>query len=459
MRHTIAATLVPALLLAAAPALAAPDRIAVAATLRDKALDTGAYALLEDLTTTVGQRLAATPAEQRGRDWAVKAMKAAGLVNIKVEPFPMPVWERGIETAEVVGSHPQKLTIAALGYSGATPAAGITAPVAYFADYAALEAAAPGSLAGKIAFIDHHMMRAQDGSSYGTNGAVRRTGPALAASKGAVATLIRSLGTDDHRNPHTGGTVWQDRKALTAAAALSVPDAEQLARLVARGPVTLKLVITPTFNPDGQSANVSGEIPGSGARREVIVIGGHLDSWDLATGTIDDGAGMAITLSAARAIKDAGLKPRRTIRVVFWGAEEAGIWGGRAYAEAHKAENIVLAAESDFGADRVWRVSSKVAETGLPLIAEINRALAPLGVAPTRENGAGGGADVAPLGALGAGILELEQDGTRYFDLHHTPDDTFDKVEKAQLDQNVAAWAAAIWLAASDDRPLRTKAN
>ncbi len=459
MRRTLAATLVPALLLVGAPALAAPDRIAAAAALRDKALDTGAYALLEDLTTTVGQRLAATPAEQHGRDWAVKAMKAAGLVNIKVEPFPMPVWERGIETAEVVGSQPQKLTIAALGYSGATPAAGITAPVVYFADYAALEAAAPRSLAGKIAFIDHRMMRAQDGSSYGTNGVVRRAGPALAASKGAVATLIRSIGTDNHRNPHTGSTVWQDRKALTAAAALSVPDAEQLARLVAKGPVTLKLVITPTFNPDGQSANVSGEIPGSGARREVIVIGGHLDSWDLATGTIDDGAGMAITLSAAKAIKDAGLKPRRTIRVVFWGAEEAGIWGGRAYAEAHKAENIVLAAESDFGADRVWRVSSKVAETGLPLIAEINRTLAPLGVAPTRDNGAGGGADVAPLGALGAGILELEQDGTRYFDLHHTPDDTFDKVDKAQLDQNVAAWAAAVWLAASDDRPLRTKAN
>lgn len=455
MRRAIALAL---LLTTAAPALAAPDRLAQAATLRDRALATSAaYGLLEDLTTTVGQRLAATPAEQRGRDWALKAMKAAGLVDIKVEPFPMPVWERGTETAEVTGANPQKLIIAALGYSGATPSGGISAPVVYFADYAALEAAAPGSLAGKIAFIDHHMMAAQDGSSYGTNGVVRRAGPALAASKGAVATLIRSLGTDHHRNPHTGATTWPDRKAVTAAAALALPDADQLARLLAKGPVTLRLVIMPRFDPNGQSANISGEIPGIGAPKDIVIIGGHLDSWDLATGTIDDGAGMAITLAAAKIIKDSGLKPRRTIRVVFWGAEEPGIWGGRAYGEAHKDEAVVLAAESDFGADRVYRVSSKVAETGLPLIAEINRVLAPLGIAPTRNNASEGGADVQPLGATGAGILELEQDGIRYFDLHHTPDDTFDKVDKAQLDQNVAAYAAAVWLAASDDRVLRVK--
>ena len=143
--------------------------------------------------------------------------------------------------------------------------------------------------------------------------------------------------------------------------------------------------------------------------------------------------------------------------MVFFGSEEIGIYGGRAYGAAHSAENIVLAAESDFGADRVYRLSSKVAETGKPLIAEINAALAPLGIAPTRDNSAGGGADVAPLGANGTGILELEQDGTRYFDLHHTPDDTLDKVDKAQLDQNVAAWATAVWLAASDDRALRTQ--
>ena len=186
----------------AAPVVAAPSRIEQAASARDTAMaKSEAFAILEDLTTGVGQRLAGTAAEARGRDWAVKAMQAAGLVNIKIEPFPLPGWERGSESAEIIGSQPQKLAITALGYSGATPAEGITAPVVYFADYKALEEAAPGSLAGKIAFIDHRMMRAQDGSSYGTNGPVRRAGPALAQSKGAVAVLIRSLGTGTSRMP------------------------------------------------------------------------------------------------------------------------------------------------------------------------------------------------------------------------------------------------------------------
>ena len=449
--------LIAALLLAsvAAPTLAA-TRVEHAAVVRDAALGKSeAFPILEDLTTTVGQRMAGTPAEARARDWAVKAMTDAGLVNIKTEPFPLKVWTRGSESAEIIGTHPQRLAVAALGYSGATPAEGITAPVVYFADYKALEEAAPGSLAGKIAFIDHRMMRTQDGSSYGTNGPVRRSGPALAQSKGAAAVLIRSLGTDSHRNPHTGGTVAAPGTDPIPSLALSLPDAEQLARLIRRGPVTLKLVSTPRTEA-GMSANVSGEIPGS-VPGEIVVIGGHLDSWDLGTGVIDDGAGIAITLAAAKAIKDAGVKPRRTIRVVFWGAEELGLLGAAAYAEAHKAENIVMAAESDSGADRIYRVASKVSDTGLPLIAEITRTLAPLGIAPTRDNTAGGGPDVGALGRQGAGILALEQDMSRYFDLHHTPDDTLDKVDRAQLDQNTAAWAAATWLAASDDRPLRTK--
>ena len=447
--------LVSLLLMTAAPALAA-DRMAEAAALRDKALaSNGAYALLEDLATNVGPRLAATPAEARGRDWAVKVMTAAGLSNIHVEPFPMPVWQRGAESAEIIGPAPQRLALAALGYSGATPAAGITAPVVYFASLDSLKAAPAGSLNGKIAFIDHRMMRTQDGSAYGVNGGVRRQGPGIAAQKGAVATLIRSLGTDYHRNPHTGTTTWPEGVAPIPAAALALPDAELLERRLKAGPVTVKLVLTPTLDPKGQSANVVGEIPGTSD--EFVVIGGHLDSWDQGQGVFDDGAGMAITLAAAKAIKDAGLKPRRTIRVVFWGAEEMGLWGGKAYAAAHAGDNIQLAAESDFGADMIWQMSSKVAETGLPLVREIATTLAPLGVAPSRNNAAGGGPDVGALGTQGVGILDLEQDGTRYFDIHHTPDDTLDKVRRNELSQNVAAWAAAVWLAASDDRVLRTK--
>ncbi len=446
-----------ALLATAAPVLAA-DRLADAAMLRDRAVaGSAAWPLLESITTEVGPRLAGSAAEGRGRDWAVRAMKAAGLGNVHVEPFPVLVWERGVETAEVVGGNAQRLVVTALGRSGATPPGGVTAPVAYFADLQALKDAAPGSLAGKIAFIDHHMMPAMDGSSYGTNGGVRRDGPAIAASKGAVATLIRSLGTGNSRNPHTGVTATPAGQSPSPSGALSLADADQLVRLVRRGPVTLKLVLTPRFADQGQSGNVVGELAGSGAAQEIVVIGGHLDSWDLGTGAIDDGAGLAITLAAAKLIKDAGLKPRRTIRVVFWGAEEVGGEGGAAYAAAHKGDTTVLAGESDFGADRVYRISSKVAEAGLPLMAEIARTLAPIGVAPTRDNTAGGGADVQQLGTDGAGIIELEQDGNRYFDLHHTPDDTLDKVDRAQLDQNVAAYAVAAWLAAADVRPLRTK--
>ena len=193
----------------------------------------------------------------------------------------------------------------------------------------------------------------------------------------------------------------------------------------------------------------------------MVVLGGHLDSWDQGQGVFDDGAGVAITMAAAAAIKDhvtrTGQAPRRTIRVVLWGAEEFGLIGSRAYAVAHKDENIVLAGESDAGADRIFTFDSKVAEAGLPLFAEMATVLAPLGIDAARTNKAGGGPDVGPLAAVGAAIIDLGQDMTRYFDVHHTPDDTLDKVDRKQLDQNVAAWTAAIWLAATDDRPLRTK--
>lgn len=449
-------TIIAAAVLLAAPALAQPaDRIATAAKLRDTALASNpAWPLLVDLTDSVGPRMAGTEAEVRGRVWAKAAMQKLGLVNIREEAFPITLWQRGTESARVIGTN-QPLAITALGNSGATPAAGITAPVACFDTLGALRAAPDTAVKGHIVFIDHRMTVTQDGSSYGVNGGVRRSGPAIAAQKGAAAVMIRSLGTDFHRNPHTGGTVFPAGTAAIPAVALALPDAELIGRLCKRGPVQVKLVSTPTSQP-GQSANVSGEIPGS-VPGEIVVIGGHLDSWDIGQGVFDDGAGVTITLAAAATIKSSGQQPRRTIRVVLWGSEEIGLVGARAYAEAHKAENIVLAAESDFGADRIWRVESRVAAAGLPLMAEIAAVLAPLGVQPQPGNASGGGPDVGPLAALGVGVLELGQDGTRYFDLHHTPDDTLDKVDRAQLDQNVAAWTAAVWLAASDDRPLRTK--
>ncbi len=455
-------TLATAAFLLAIPALAQPagnERLATAAQLRDAALaGNNAMGLLTNLTDTVGQRLAGTEAEARARAWAKAEMQKLGLVNIREEAFPLMAWERGQARASIVGSNHQ-LALTALGYSGATPAGGITVDVTCFANLAAFRAAPDTAVKGRIVFIDHRMGVTQDGSSYGANGAVRRAAPALGAQKGAAAVLIRSLGTDYHRNPHTGGTVFPAGVTPIPALALALPDAELLARRCAAGPVQMQLLATPTSRPS-QSANVTAEIPGT-VPSEVVVLGGHLDSWDLGQGVFDDGAGVAISLAAAAAIKDhvdrTGQRPRRTIRVVLWGAEELGLIGGRAYAAAHAGENIVLAGESDAGADRIFTIDSKVATAGLPLFTDIAGVLSPMGIDQAGSNRAGGGPDVGPLAATGVGVIDLGQDMTRYFDVHHTPDDTLDKVDRKQLDQNVAAWTAAIWLAATDDRPLRTK--
>ncbi len=438
-----------------AAAVAAPAAAATPAEmLRDRALGgSPAYAILESLTTEVGPRLAATPAEARARDWAVAKLKTLGFQKVDTELFDVPHWERGAETAEIVGPGAQRLVLTALGGSGATPPQGITAPVVQFADVAALTAAAPGSLAGKFVFIDHAMSRTQDGSSYGAFGGIRRAGPAIAAGKGAAGFLMRSLGTGTARSPHTGTTRWETTPPIPAAA-LAVPDAEQLVRLLGRGPVSVHLTLTPRALGTGKSGNVSGEITGAKLPREVIVVGGHLDSWDLGTGAIDDGAGVAITVAAAKLIIDAVKarelpRPKRTIRVVLFGDEESqGPLGGATYLKSHGSDRHVLAAESDFGADRIWQLRTKLGAKAAPVAAELARVLAPLGIAPSTAE-AHGGTDIEALATAGVGIVDLVQDGTRYFDLHHTPDDTLDKVDRAQLDQNVAAYAALLWIAAN----------
>lgn len=433
----------------AGPAIAA-DPDSVAAALRDRAMaGSGAYALVESLTTEVGPRLAGTPDEARARAWAVAKLEALGFSNVRVEPFEMPVWVRGTETAAVLGANAQPLAITALGRSGATPAAGIEAEVVRFATYADLEAAPSGSLNGRIAFIDHKMLRTMDGSSYGAFGAARRSGPSLAASKGAAAVLIRSLGTGYHRHPHTGGTNWAEGQTPIAAAALSLNDSDQLNRLLTKGPVRLRLVLTPRQAGTAQSGNVVGEVVGTDPGAGAVVIGGHLDSWDLGTGAVDDGAGVAITVATAKLIMDHAPRPRRTVRVVLWGAEEPGLYGAAAYVAANPPGSIALAAESDFGAGRVTTLKSRVSPEALPLVQRMQALLAPLGITPSSDNAAAGGPDVGPLAARGVGTLTLQQDGTDYFDLHHTPDDTLDKIDARLLDQNVAAYAVTTWLAAS----------
>ncbi|WP_294294985.1 M20/M25/M40 family metallo-hydrolase [uncultured Sphingomonas sp.] len=441
------------LLLAAVAALALPLPAAAqqmdAAQMRDAALkDDIAWDITEGLTTEIGPRLAGTEAEARARDWAVKKLTTMGFKNVRIEPFKMPVWVRGEETAEIVAPFPQKLYLTALGNSGATPEAGMTADVVYFPTLADLNAAPDGSLKGKIAFVSHAMMPTQDGSSYGYFGGVRRSGPALAAKKGAAAMLIRSIGTDYHRNPHAGGTNFPQGTKAIPAAALSIPDAEQLERVLKRGQlVRIKLTLTPRQTGIKESGNVIAEVPGSDPSAGIVLIGGHLDSWDLGTGAIDDATGVAITAAAAKRIMDAGT-PRRTIRVVWFGAEEVGVFGGRAYAEAHGSDNHVAAAESDFGADRIWRFETNLPDSAKAVGDRLATALAPLGIAKGPGK-AGDGADVGPIMAKGVAAIDLNQSGLDYFNLHHTPDDTLDKVDPAKLRQNVAAWTAMLAIVAN----------
>jgi carboxypeptidase Q len=444
------------LLAAALPSLAiaqpAPDR---AGQMRDAALngDTVAWDFLEGLTTEVGQRQAGTEAEARARDWAVRKLTQLGFSNVHVEPFDMPVWVRGVETAEIVSPFPQRLVLTALGNSGATPVQGIEGEVVAFDSVAALEAAPDEAVRGRIVFVDHHMLANQDGSGYGQFGAPRRQGPSIASRKGAIAIVVRSIGTDHHRIGHTGVQSWANGARPIPAAALSVPDAEQMQRIFAHAggrPVRMHLTLTPRNTGTHQSGNVIADVPGTDPSAGMIVIGGHLDSWDLGTGAIDDGAGAAITVAAAHRLMAAGAH-RRTIRVVLFGAEEPGGLGGEAlYARHHPADNVVLVGESDFGADRVWRVNAPLAPANTALADRIAALLAPLGIVRGHET-ADAGTDLGPWVRGGVAGIDLDQDGTRYFDIHHTADDTLDKVDPAQLRQNVAAWTAM--LAAAADAP------
>lgn len=443
------------LFMVSAPALAQNNASATAdaAALKaqpmiDKVLntDTIAWDIVEGLTTEVGPRLAGTEAEARARVWAVTKLKALGFKNVRAEPYKMPVWVRGEEKAEIVSPFPQRLTLTALGNSGATPANGLAAEVIYFKDLASLESANSASVKGKIVFVSHNMQPTQDGSSYGYHGRVRRVAPALAAKMGAVGVVIRSIGTDYHRNPHTGVTSWPDGMTPIPAAALSLPDAENLERIFKRGkPVMMNLTLTPRFVGEQESGNVIAEIPGTDPAAGIVLVACHLDSWDLATGAIDDASGCGIVTAAALHATHINAKPRRTIRVLWAGAEEVGLFGARAYAAAHGSDNHVVAGESDFGADRVWRFQTNYGEAGKPIVARLERALQPLGVARGDTNADADGADISGIIALGkTAAINLSQDGSDYFNLHHTPDDTLDKVDPAKLRQNVAAWTAAI---------------
>ena len=457
----LGASLAAILSLSPTPRAGAQDSDAVTAQkLRDAALeDRFGYRFVETLTTTIGQRLAGTDAETRASLLAESTLKAAGFTNVHRESFPITAWVRGREEADVTAPSPQHLVVAALGGSVATPPEGIEAEIVVFPLYAQMLATAPGDLTGKIAVVTEAMPRVMDGGSYGAANPIRRRGPSEAAKRGAIAYLHRSLATDNHRLAHAGATNYIDGMPRIPAAALSVPDAEQLARLAARGPVRIKLVLTPTSDPNAQSWTVSGEVKGSQKPDEIVLIGAHLDSWDLGTGAIDDGAGDGIVLGAAHMIQQMKTHPKRTLRVVFFGAEEMD-YSGPAYAKMHADEvpHIVLAGESDFGARKVYTFLAPAAAAGTPFFQTLSDTLNPLGIFPTRTPSTQGGDDIVGLHAAGVPVISLRQNGLDYFDIHHTADDTFDKIDPQELAQATAAWTAMVYLALQTDLDFRKPA-
>ncbi len=439
----------------------APSLTAKQAETVDGLIDAGleddiAWELLESLTTEIGPRLGGSEAEARAREWGVARLKSLGFRNVRIETFEMPYWSRISDSAEIVSPFSQPLTVTALGQSIATPPEGVSGEIARFETLPELVAAPLEGFEGKIIFVDEMMARTQDGSGYGVAVAKRTLAGAEAGKRGAVAALIRSAGTSGNRFAHTGKGVRGLGESAVPIAALANADADQVARALERAdePVVIRLKISVETRSATMSGNVIGEIPGK--TDEIILVGGHLDSWDLGTGAVDDGVGVAITAAAAKLVGDLPGRPQRTIRVIMWGAEEVGLLGANAYAEkyADDLENHAVASESDFGAGRVYRFDTRFGEENLPKGAVMAGALRRLSIAPG-HNQAFGGPDVTPLRARGVPVVSLSQSGWDYFDLHHTADDTIDKIDPEAVRQNVAAWAAFIYMASEMEGDFR----
>ncbi|HKE95537.1 MAG TPA: M20/M25/M40 family metallo-hydrolase [Povalibacter sp.] len=426
--------------------------LATAATLRDQAIaGSKAFEHVSSLVTEVGPRPAGSAADAAAVRWALNRLGTLGLSQVRSQDVLVPHWVRGTAEVSITAPFPQPLVAAALGGSVGTPEEGIEAPVLSVASLDALRALPATAVSGKIVFIDQRMERTRDVSGYAATVPIRGQGPSAAANLGAVALVIRSVGTSSDRIAHTGSLFYRTDAPRIPAFALSNPDADLLARQLQSGKtVRMRLRSTSRDLPPVWSANVIGEIPGTDRANEIVLLGAHLDSWDLGPGAVDDGAGVAIVSEAARLIAKLHRKPSRTIRIVLFANEEFGLSGAREYARliGDEAARHVLAMEADLGQGPVWRVESRVANDALPAVAEMLKVLAPLGI-ERGDNETSGGSDLRPLREAGVPALELSLDATNYFDIHHTVNDTLAKIDPKNLDQSVAAYAVAAWLAAT----------
>ena len=458
MKRTILTVVLAGLIAAAAALLLAAEVTVIPAEARKAALQLRDQALagsravewVRGLTDEVGPRLSGSAGDKAGVEWGLATLKAQGFSSVHAEKAMVRAWKRGAETGEITSPVKQPLILTALGGSVATPAGGLEAEILEAPSIEAIEAKGPAAVKGKIVFFNKRLERGSGMTGYGKAVDVRTKGASAAAKLGAAGVLIRSIATDRNRLPHTGGVDYLTDVPKIPAAALSVPDAELLERLI-RGGKTLRVRFTLTCSegPQAESANVVGDITGSSKPDEIVLLGAHLDSWDLGTGAIDDAAGCGIVIEAARLIGALPKHPARTVRVCLYASEEPGVFGGRAYLKAHEPElaRFTAAIESDSGTDRPVALDWTAGASAEPFVKEVVSLLQPIGVEPGVEGG--GGADVGYLKIAGVPMFGFRQDVTRYFDYHHSANDTFDKINPEGLDKNVAAVAVFAYCAAS----------
>jgi Zn-dependent M28 family amino/carboxypeptidase len=424
-----------------------------------------AYTQVAHLSNNIGPRLSGSAQAQTAVEYVAGEMRRLGL-EVQLEKLMVPHWVRGLETAELTkfaGQAPnttQKIVLTALGGSVATTSEGLTAEVVVANSFDELQAMGREKVAGKIVIFNNHFDKAMaaqgfGGEAYGQAVAYRGGGPSAASRLGAVAVLIRSVGGADFRLPHTGSTRYAEGVTKIPAAAVAAEDADLMAYLATQGAVSLHLTLTPQTLPDAPSFNVIGDLKGSEHPEQIVIVSGHLDSWDLGTGAIDDAAGVAVALQTAQLMKQLGLHPKRTVRVIAWMNEENGLVGGRTYATDHAADvmNHFAAIESDLGAGHPLGFNFKGKPEVVEMLAQVAGVLASQGSGLMKVT-EGIEADITPIAIAGVPAFGLWQDSRTYFHYHHTAADTLDKIVPRELAENAAAMAVLADALANMEKPL-----
>lgn len=416
--------------------------------------DTRAWDRLAYVSDTFGHRLSGSASLEKTIDWSLEIMREDGLSNVRREKVMVPHWVRGKESAQILGPTPRELPVLGLGMTVGTPKRGITAEVVVVANLDEIDSRA-GELNGKIVVINQAMPdydHENHDAHYGSTVQIRAHGASRAAVHGAKAVLIRSVTANSLRTLHTGMLSYDEDKPKIPAAAITPEDADWFARMAARGQsVEVHLELGAKLLPDAESGNAIAEIPGREKPEEIVVIGGHIDSWDVGDGSTDDGAGCLMAMEAAAMLLELGLIPRRTIRVVLWTNEENGLRGGKAYYEAHKHELHVAGIEADSGSAAPWGFGIGDDEADLAPLLPYAELFEPLGAHHFVVGG--GGADISPLTKAGMLGIAVRPDTSHYFDLHHSPADTIDKIAPFHLERNAAAMALMAYILAERELP------